>query len=198
MSRPTKYIKTDVLNNALGAFWRRGYEGCSVQILVEATGLSRQSLYNIFGDKDGLFRAVIAHYKAILDTHLKPLDAPSASLVDLRTFIEDSLNVQNQAGPGACFLVITAFGEQSADPEINKAIAEGANMVRARIESVISNEIARGVVAEGLKPATGANYLYSMMNGLSALSQTGASTAQISAALDFAFTSIKFSKRTSS
>jgi len=36
-------------------FWTRGYEGASIQALVEHMGINRQSIYDTFGDKHTLF-----------------------------------------------------------------------------------------------------------------------------------------------
>ncbi len=44
------------------AFRAHGYLGTSVQQLVKATGRSRSSLYNTFGDKAGLFSATLRWY----------------------------------------------------------------------------------------------------------------------------------------
>ena len=44
-------------------FWRNGYEGASIQNLTEATGLSRSSMYNMWGDKLGLYIAALDRYR---------------------------------------------------------------------------------------------------------------------------------------
>src|SRR4051812_41138106 len=40
-----------VLEKAMNAFWERGYEGISIEELVQATGIGRGSLYDTFEDK---------------------------------------------------------------------------------------------------------------------------------------------------
>lgn len=62
MGRPQEFDRDEVLDQAMMVFWRQGFEGTSVQDLVDATGLNRGSLYNTFGDKGGLFMAVMEHY----------------------------------------------------------------------------------------------------------------------------------------
>lgn len=51
-----------VLNASRDLFISLGYEGSSLNELLEATGLSRASLYNAFGSKRGLFLAVWNHF----------------------------------------------------------------------------------------------------------------------------------------
>jgi len=62
MARHKEYVREEVLEAATQLFWEKGYEGTSVNELVEATGLHRRSMYEEFGDKDGLFLACIDYY----------------------------------------------------------------------------------------------------------------------------------------
>src|ERR1700761_2566080 len=59
--KPT-YDESAVLTQAVKVFWTRGYAGTAISDLVEATGLSRSSLYQRFVDKDGLFLEALAAY----------------------------------------------------------------------------------------------------------------------------------------
>ena len=60
MTGKPKFDEAAVIAAAAGVFWRHGYTAASVNDLTEATGLSRSSLYQRFGDKDGLFREALA------------------------------------------------------------------------------------------------------------------------------------------
>lgn len=186
MSRPINYDKLSVLDAALEAFWKLGHAACSMQVLVDATGLSRQSIYNAFGDKDGLFRDVVAHYKEKVAAQCQPLKAQTADQSDLRRFILESIASQQTYGPGACFIVITAFSPQAQDPQIKSALDAGAETVRSAFASLMQETAARGEFTPEISPQDAAAYLYSVTNGLSALAQTGGSTQQVETALDLA------------
>nr|WP_240973209.1 helix-turn-helix domain-containing protein [Nonomuraea sp. FMUSA5-5] len=47
-------------------FWTRGYEATTVRDLTRHLGLGQGSLYAAFGDKDGLYRAALEHYRSTL------------------------------------------------------------------------------------------------------------------------------------
>ena len=64
MAGVKQFDREEVLDCAMRVFWERGYEATSIQDLVEATGLSRGSLYATFSDKKLLFLAVLARYAA--------------------------------------------------------------------------------------------------------------------------------------
>lgn len=186
VSRPIKYDKLFVLDAALEAFWKLGYAACSMQVLVDATGLSRQSIYNVFGDKDGIFRDVVAHYNKKVAAQCKRLEPPLAGQNDLRAFILESIASQQIYGLGACFIVVTVFSSQALDQKIKPALDAGAETVRIAFTRLMGKAAARGEFAPSVSPENGAAYLYSIMNGLSALAQTGGTKHQLEVTLDLA------------
>src|SRR5271154_5098478 len=62
MAGVRRFDREDVLDRAALVFWRDGFQATSIQDLEAATGLGRGSLYNAFGDKASLFRAVLSRY----------------------------------------------------------------------------------------------------------------------------------------
>ncbi|MBV9877837.1 MAG: TetR/AcrR family transcriptional regulator [Verrucomicrobia bacterium] len=62
MGGKPQYDEQAVIAAAAGVFWRHGFAAASLSDLTAATGLSRSSIYQRFGDKDGLFlEALEAH-----------------------------------------------------------------------------------------------------------------------------------------
>ena len=51
MPRAKAFDPSLALDRAVELFWQRGYEGASMTLLLEAMDISRQSLYDTFGDK---------------------------------------------------------------------------------------------------------------------------------------------------
>src|SRR3954469_4278721 len=58
-SKPPRRAKDVVLESAIKEFAQKGYSGTSVQDILEATGLSKPTLYYYFKSKAGLFRAIM-------------------------------------------------------------------------------------------------------------------------------------------
>jgi len=61
VSQPPSHARQIVLASAIEAFAERGYSGTSVQHILEATGLSKPTLYYYFKSKAELFRAILDH-----------------------------------------------------------------------------------------------------------------------------------------
>ena len=191
MVRPREFDESEALEQALAAFWRRGYAACSVSDLVEATGLKRQSLYDTFGDKGALFLRTLELYRQRIEESLAPLQQDDANLQTIRTYMRGVLKAQRQGHFGACLLVKTAFsqdrGDAKIDAKIRRAVVAGAAHVRDSFARVIRASQLRGEVDDGVDPASHAAYLYAVLNGLSALATTGSSADDIEAALAQAF-----------
>lgn len=63
MARSEEFNRDLILENAKHAFWLKGYNGTSMQDLVDATGLNRSSIYNSFGSKMELYHTVLKKYQ---------------------------------------------------------------------------------------------------------------------------------------
>jgi TetR/AcrR family transcriptional regulator, transcriptional repressor for nem operon len=62
MARTKEFNKEQVLEKAMRVFWAKGFNATSMQDLVDGLGLSRSSIYDTFGDKEGLFYAALETY----------------------------------------------------------------------------------------------------------------------------------------
>jgi AcrR family transcriptional regulator len=60
MPRPRKFLESDVVSNASEVFAVHGLAAATLDDLVRATGLGKQSLYNAFGGKRELFLRVLS------------------------------------------------------------------------------------------------------------------------------------------
>ncbi len=61
--RPKTFDQTQALEAAMFQFWEAGFEGSSMQNLVDRMGISRQSLYDTYGNKRELFEAALKKYR---------------------------------------------------------------------------------------------------------------------------------------
>jgi AcrR family transcriptional regulator len=187
MARPRKFDESEALDRALEVFWRRGFDGCSIDDLIEATGIKRQGLYNAFGDKEAMFLAALRQYRQLLQASLAPLYRDGAGLDDIEAYITSVLAAQRAGRFGACLLVKTAFSSnRTGDPKVRAAVRDGAGDVRRAFERVIAAAIAGGELPASTAPELYAGYLYAVLNGLSALAATGAGEAAVKETLGLA------------
>ncbi|MGN6368481.1 MAG: TetR/AcrR family transcriptional regulator [Phycisphaerae bacterium] len=60
--RAKEFDEAEALEAAMGVFWVKGFEGASMEELVGAMGIGRQSVYDTFGGKRELFLAALRAY----------------------------------------------------------------------------------------------------------------------------------------
>lgn len=117
--RPAK-IKA-ITEAATAAFLADGYEGASLDHIAARAGVSKQTIYNHFADKESLFRAICADLTTDLMTSLRPepgLQAnPSATLRRLgQAYLDLALR------PSSLALHRLIIGETARFPELGRAI----------------------------------------------------------------------------
>jgi TetR/AcrR family transcriptional regulator, lmrAB and yxaGH operons repressor len=105
MSRPRLIAEDDLLARLARVFAEVGYEGASLSLLAEATGLQKASLYHRFpGGKKQMAEEVLAATATWLETHvLGPLKAPGKA-VDRLALVAANLDGFYQGGARACLL----------------------------------------------------------------------------------------------
>src|ERR1700720_1836019 len=64
MARPREFERETALKEAIRIFSDHGYEGTSTDALLRAMEISRQSMYDTFGDKRQLYLEALQHYNA--------------------------------------------------------------------------------------------------------------------------------------
>jgi AcrR family transcriptional regulator len=78
MTGKPKFDDRSVIAAAVDVFWRQGYAAASIGELTAATGLSRSSLYQRFGDKDGVFREALDAYAGRVLSRMNAAGAETA------------------------------------------------------------------------------------------------------------------------
>src|SRR6202161_943446 len=63
MARKKQFDPDKALAKAMAVFWRLGYENTSLDALLRAMDIAKQSLYDTFGDKRALYLKALAYYR---------------------------------------------------------------------------------------------------------------------------------------
>jgi TetR/AcrR family transcriptional repressor of nem operon len=141
MARPRESNENDVLDAAAQCFWARGYEGTSLRGLVESTGLTGASLYNVFGDKRALYQKTLDRYVegSIVDRIRCCEDLPPRSAI-AAFFAEIITRSLNDAQRKGCMLVNAALEVAPHDPGFQEVVA----LVLVQLEQFFRRTVAAG------------------------------------------------------
>jgi AcrR family transcriptional regulator len=105
--RPKQFDPTQVVANAMTAFWAKGYENTTLEDLEEATGVDRSTIYNSFGGKTGLYESAAGAYVDRGDSHLfAPLSDGDEGLADIVEFLNrvQAIHLSDDTPPG-CLII---------------------------------------------------------------------------------------------
>ncbi len=168
MARPRTFEHEDVLNKAMEVFWAQGYEATSVDDLVKATGLVRQSIYNTFGNKHDFYLEALRHYQEFLGARMLGAlkHAPNVREGFRRLFnqiVEDAVSDTTRRG---CMMVNAATELASRDPTVCKVTAEAEAAKERFFAELIRDAQARGEVDSSKDPDALAKFLYNTVLGL--------------------------------
>jgi TetR/AcrR family transcriptional repressor of nem operon len=100
------------------SFWAQGYDGVSVDTVCRVTGMSRASLYQSYGGKEGLFLAAVAHYADTRAALVAAALGPKGSLAeDLSSFFEAvvDLGTSDPETPGCLVSCVLADAAGASD-----------------------------------------------------------------------------------
>ena len=141
MARPRKHAAKDILQASMGVFWENGYDQTTTSDLERATGVQRGSLYNTFGDKRGLYLAVLDHYGA------QEMGAGVALFVEGPTAQEAARKLFDAAACAACdtplkgcLLCDAAIEQATKDPEIADRAQHWITTLRDAIDTRLRSD----------------------------------------------------------
>lgn len=147
-------------------FWKKGYNGTSMQDLVDITGLNRSSFYNSFGDKFSLFEESLKHYQEKQNDFLKDTfndsQSPKQAIMSLFKGISEDIRSGNQKG---C-MITSCTSEMSHDPSVKNFLIENKDKVVSSFASLIKKAQANGEISSSKNAETLALYLFTSLQGL--------------------------------
>jgi TetR/AcrR family transcriptional repressor of nem operon len=173
MARQKEFDREQALHKAMEVFWARGYDGTSVQDLVESMGINRQSMYDTFGDKHALYLSALDRYREVESRKVFDLLENASSVRRaLRTLfghlIDASLSGKERRG---CFMGNAASElagrcKQTAEKTCSNMHALEDAFYRALVRGKKTGEF------ENLSdPRAVARFLYSNLQGLTLIAK---------------------------
>ncbi|QTE35716.1 TetR/AcrR family transcriptional regulator [Mucilaginibacter gossypii] len=145
MARSKDFDEAEVLSKAVCIFWHKGYNGTSMQDLVDGLGISRSSLYDTFGDKHALYiKALDSYQKAggnqMCDIINNTASAKEAIQKLLELTMRDLLNDEQRKG---CFMVNAEIELAPHDVEVKNVVCRNEQ----QFEDAILQAIKKGQVS---------------------------------------------------
>jgi TetR/AcrR family transcriptional regulator, transcriptional repressor for nem operon len=173
MPRIKLFNEDVVLDNATRLFWSKGYNGTSIDDLVKATGISRSSLYDSFGDKHGLFIRSLQRYKQKNNQSLREALTSIASPKEriYRIFYHTLNEILTDRQRKGCFMVNSTTELSGQDKEAIAISCTNMQEMEKTFAQWVSQAQQAGEIPKRQPARAIARYLYSSFSGLQVVGQ---------------------------
>jgi AcrR family transcriptional regulator len=177
----TKQFDHDaVVDRAMLLFWRKGYGGTSIEDLEKATRLRRGSLYNAFGDKQGLFVAALKRYETTVGLErIKQLSNPDPYLA-IEGFLDILVTQMSEPSrPRGCLHTNTSLEFPNAPDEVIRIIAERTAGIEGAIYLVVRRAQAEGMLDPTADARALARFYLGVAKGITVLHKVFGDTSAL-------------------
>ncbi len=176
-----------IIAEAAPIFNQRGFAGCSMQDVMEATGLEKGGLYRHFSSKEELAAEAFRYsLERATKLRMEHLDRTHGSLEQLHSFIKRFVETTSTV-PGGCPLMNTAIDSDDGNPTLRDLAREGFGNWRARLCRIVEEGMQRGEIRKKTNPRSVANTIIATLEGALMMSRLDGKKAPLKdarAALD--------------
>jgi len=184
MARPRSFNPEEALDLARDVFWRKGFQGTSLDDITAATGLAKPSLYAAFGDKNALFLKVLDRYHERIVANAERIlnEGPSArDAIErwLTGFVPFCSGVRGSRG---CLSINTAADGASDQKEVRKSVAR----FNRKLEELLKNRLRadRAQFSDGFDPDSAADTIMAIYSGLMVMAKDAPDAVRVRATLN--------------
>ncbi|TQS40132.1 TetR/AcrR family transcriptional regulator [Cryptosporangium phraense] len=190
--RPRGFDADAALDRAVEVFWRHGYEGTSLTDLTEAMGINRPSLYAAYGNKDELFRRVVARYADIDMAYAREALAQPTAHAVIETFWRANVDALTRPDrPAGCLSIQGGLATGSDDGHVAEFLAASRRTGEAALAERLGRAVAEGDLPAGTDPVALARYVMVVSEGNAVHATAGADRAALNAVVDVALRAIQ-------
>ena len=154
-----------IIEEAASIFNRRGYEGCSIQDVLDATGLEKGGLYRHFASKEELaveaFRYAMTR---VAEVRRERVDEIDGSVEKLRYLIKRFVDTPGIV-PGGCPLMNTAIDADDGNAVLRGLALEGIREWKTRLCEIVREGIRKGEIRKEIESRQIVNAIVAALEG---------------------------------
>lgn len=167
-------------------FWKRGYEGASLEELTAAMGINRPSLYAAFGNKEALFRKAVDRYEALAGRMVaEALAQPTARGV-VEALWKGAAGGCSSKGPRGCLLVQGALACGEESEVVKRELTARRGLMEVKLRERFARAVAEGDLSRDADAAALAKYVATFQQGLAVQAAGGVDRGELMRAVEVA------------
>lgn len=192
MPKTKLFNKETVLEAAAGIFRQKGYNGTTIDDILNATGLSRSSLYDSFQDKHNLYLQSLEFYKESAGQKFQNIDDKNMNgLQKLESMFKGVVNhLVEHPDDNGCLLVNAAAEMSKQCFKTSQVVCNSKDEVQELLSSWISDAEQKKVLKLHKPAKVYGQFLYNTLCGLRVMSQSGAGKTELNNVVKVALDSL--------
>jgi TetR/AcrR family transcriptional repressor of nem operon len=149
-----------IISEAAPLFNQRGYEGCSMQDIMSATGLEKGGIYRHFESKEELAAEAFDYaWQLAVSKRWANLDSIPNHVDLLKQYIANYST--RSSFPGGCPLLNTAVDSDNGNPILRERVRKALRGWQAKLRKILQD----GIQAGTIKPEIDVNQVSSLIIG---------------------------------
>ena len=191
MARTKSFDPAEALDKARICFQTTGYHGTNLEELSHAMQISRSSLYNIWPDKQTLYRDALNTYvdKVLAETKQLLFKAEQPVPKQLKAYLLEVAN--DEQGNNGCFLINATSELAGNDNEVTVICKTSFKTSIAYLEKLLTKGQQEGTIRTDLKASDLANLVQHQITGLHLAKRINTPTITLNSLVDVILTLLK-------
>ncbi len=190
--RPLGFDPAEAMETAMNVFWEKGYDGASLDDLLQATHISKSSFYNAYGNKSNLFEQCLGLF---CDKQIALLEQGMKETPNGRDFIEKFFRelvqgVRLGKPHFGCLIMNTAHEFSGRDVYISQLVSNATLRFNEIIQRAVKNGQNAGTITKEKDPKALAYYVMSSIAGIRLMISAQVDPDQLDAIIDVTLTAL--------
>jgi TetR/AcrR family transcriptional repressor of nem operon len=140
MARRKEFDPDQALGKAMAVFWRLGYENTSLELLLREMGIAKQSLYDTYGDKRGLYMKALAYYRRQTNDGLRGLFVAGRPVKEVFAKLLYGLSAESKhQHERGCLLLSANLERDTSDATLAEFLSDN----QAEVEGIFGEALLR-------------------------------------------------------
>jgi TetR/AcrR family transcriptional repressor of nem operon len=168
MKRPKFFDEKEALAKAVAIFWHKGYNGTSMQDLIDGLDISRSSLYDTYGNKHALFLKSLESYISETTTKMNAAAQQASSSKELVKQLIEISTAEMTEDPQhkGCFFVNSFIEVVHHDPQGKIILDQGNRQIEEIFCKAIQKGQDNGEIQRRQPASTLARFIYNSLKGM--------------------------------
>ncbi|WP_260740428.1 TetR/AcrR family transcriptional regulator [Tunturiibacter lichenicola] len=173
-----------IIEEAAPIFNQRGFAGCSMQDVLDATGLEKGGVYRHFASKEELAAEAFQYaWTRVAKARREGQDAISGTVEKLQYSVKRFAETPG-IFPGGCPLMNTAIDADDGNPVLRDLVCAAMKEWKARLASIVEDGLVSGEIRGGVQPRRIANTIIATLEGALMISRLEGDRTAVSDARD--------------